>query len=255
MQIFTWIFSAHFVPTMDTLFLVVLTLSTGLFMAALMFVLYMGLEPSVRRRWPQTIISWTRLLSGRVRDPLVGRDVLFGALLGAGWSVTFVVGWLFVLRMGSSPQLGSTDYLLGMRDVIGNWGGNLMGSVLGTLMFFLVLVMLRVLLRNPWLAAAVFVAIYTVPKVLSSDYPWTVLPIWLIIYGVAAFAVVRFGLVALAIGILMANLLLNLPYSLDFSIWYTSHTVFSVAIFAALAGWAAYTSMAGAKLFKEDPFA
>ena len=30
----------------------------------------------------ETLISWTRLLSGRVRDPLVGRDILIGVLAG-----------------------------------------------------------------------------------------------------------------------------------------------------------------------------
>ena len=36
----------------------------------------------MRRRWPQTLISWTRVLAGRLRDPLVGRDVLVGAACG-----------------------------------------------------------------------------------------------------------------------------------------------------------------------------
>ncbi len=41
-----------------------------------------SLEPLLRRVWPRTLISWTRLLSGYVRDPLVGRDVLIGMLAG-----------------------------------------------------------------------------------------------------------------------------------------------------------------------------
>ncbi len=39
------------------------------------WLMYVSLEPYVRRVWPRTLISWTRLLSGYVRDPLVGRDV------------------------------------------------------------------------------------------------------------------------------------------------------------------------------------
>ena len=41
-----------------------------------------SLEPHLRRVWPRTMISWTRLLSGQVRDPLVGRDVLIGMSWG-----------------------------------------------------------------------------------------------------------------------------------------------------------------------------
>ena len=33
------------------------------------WVMYISLEPYVRKWWPHTLISWTRLVSGRVRDP------------------------------------------------------------------------------------------------------------------------------------------------------------------------------------------
>ena len=44
---------------------------------------YIAIEPIVRRRWPDLLFSWSRLLAGRFRDPLVGRDVLAGILVGA----------------------------------------------------------------------------------------------------------------------------------------------------------------------------
>src|SRR5258706_1091379 len=43
---------------------------------------YLALEPFLRRLWPELIVSWVRLLDGRLRDPLVGRDVLLGTLGG-----------------------------------------------------------------------------------------------------------------------------------------------------------------------------
>ncbi len=58
-------------------------------MRASMWLLYIALEPYVRRNWPQTIISWTRLVSGRLRDPLVGRDIVSGILLGMALGVDF----------------------------------------------------------------------------------------------------------------------------------------------------------------------
>ena len=45
-----------------------------------MWLIYIALEPFLRRRWPHRIISWNRLLRGNLRDPLVGRDILIGAL-------------------------------------------------------------------------------------------------------------------------------------------------------------------------------
>ena len=70
---------SHFGVMSDALFLSIIAISTGLFIAGVMWVLYLAIEPWVRRHWPKTIISWSRLLSGQVRDPLVGRDILLGA--------------------------------------------------------------------------------------------------------------------------------------------------------------------------------
>jgi len=37
--------------------------------AGLLWVIYLALEPYVRRFWPDGILGWTRLVSGHVRDP------------------------------------------------------------------------------------------------------------------------------------------------------------------------------------------
>ena len=53
-----------------------------LWAAGLLWVLYLAVEPYVRRFWPATIVSWSRLMARQWRDPLVGRDILFGVALG-----------------------------------------------------------------------------------------------------------------------------------------------------------------------------
>jgi hypothetical protein len=49
----------------------------------LVWALYLALEPWVRRRWPQTMISWSRYTVKGWRDPLVGRDLLYAVGIGA----------------------------------------------------------------------------------------------------------------------------------------------------------------------------
>ena len=44
---------------------------------------YLAIEPAIRRRWPWRITAWNRLLDGRLRDPMVGRDLLIGLAFGA----------------------------------------------------------------------------------------------------------------------------------------------------------------------------
>jgi Protein kinase domain len=248
------LFRSHFVPTLGTAGVILFAVSTGLFVSGFIWVLYLALEPYVRRNWPQTIISWTRLISGRFRDPLVGRDLLFGVLLGFSWVFTFVLGSFFLIRAGASPQFGTEEFLDGVRESIALGLVRIVGSIQTTLIFFFLLVLLRVLVKNRWLAGAIFVLLFTVPKILGADHPLIETPIWLIIYGIAAFAVVRFGLIALAMAVLTVDVLLNVPITLDFSNWYVGRSLCVVLGFVLVAAWGFYTSLAGQRLWKDDIF-
>jgi serine/threonine protein kinase len=245
---------SHFVLSLDTVGLVIFALSTGLFVSAAIWLLYLALEPYVRRNWPQTIISWTRFISGRFRDPLVGRDLLFGVLLGIFWAFVFELGSLSLLRAGARPQLANAEFLLGVREAIAIGLVTIVSSIQTTLVFFFLLVLLRVLVKNRWVAAAIFVLLFAGPKVLGSDHPLIETPVWLIIYGIAAFAVVRFGLIVLAMAVLTVDVLLNIPITLDFSNWYAGRALCVVLGFMLIAAWGFYTSLAGHRLWKDDLF-
>jgi len=116
-----WLCRSHFVPDLTTFFLFVLAVSTALCIAGTTWLFYLAVEPWVRRKWPQTIISWSRLLSGQVRDPLVGRDILFGVILGVVWVLVIQIRYIQMMRMGASPGLYSTEYLIGGRQALGAW--------------------------------------------------------------------------------------------------------------------------------------
>ena len=248
------LFRSHFILTLDALGLLILALSTGLFVSLFMWTLYIALEPYVRRNWPQTIISWTRFLSGHFRDPLVGRDLLFGVILGICWGLVFEIGSLFLIRAGARPFLGSTEFLQGTRESVAVCLSTIVSSIQTTFVFFFLIVLLRVLVKNRWLAASIFVLLFTVPKVLGTDHPLMEIPVWLVIYGVAAIAMVRFGLIVLALGVLTVDALLNVPITLDFSNWYATRSLSVLLSFVAIAAWGFYTSLGGQRLWKEDLF-
>jgi len=249
-----WVSLDHFIPTLATFGRFVLAVSGALFFSAAIWMLYIALEPYVRRHWPHALISWSRMLAGNLRDPLVGRDVLWGVLMGVLWSVIIGLGFLFLKREGATPQLPNTELLMGSRQVLGYSLQNIGQSIVGTLQFFFVIFLLRVVLRNKWLALVCFVGIFTATNTLRSDHPQIIWPFWLMIYMLAASAVTRFGLIVLATAIFTANVLLNLPYSFDFSTWYAAHAALIVAGFVALAAWAFYTSLGSQKLWKDDLF-
>jgi predicted Ser/Thr protein kinase len=249
-----WLCDGHIVPTPVVLLPFALAISTALFFSGLMWVLYLSLEPYVRRHWPQTLVSWSRLVMGQLRDPLVGRDVLFGVILGVVWLLIFEVRGALMIGKGASPGFYSTDYLVGGRHALGAWLIHIPGAIQGTLLFFFLLFVLRVLLRKEWLAAVAFVALWATLKTLGSDYPWIEGPAWTLLYGVAMLVVFRFGFVALFVGIFATDMLLNVPLTLDFSAWYATISLLPLLGLVTLAVWGFYNSLAGQKLWQGDVF-
>jgi serine/threonine-protein kinase len=249
-----WLCEGHMVATPIVLLPFTIAISTALFFSWLMWTVYLSLEPYVRRHWPQTLVSWSRLVMGQVRDPLVGRDVLFGVILGDVLILIFRVGRAVMIGKGAAPELNSTDYLIGGRHALGAALYQIPGAIQGTLLFFFLLFVLRVLLRKEWLAAIMFVAIWATLRTLGSDYPWIDASTWTLIYAVAAIVVFRFGFVALAVGLFVTDMLLNVPLTLDFSSWYASTTLLPLLSVAALAVWGFYNALAGQKLWKTELF-
>lgn len=74
LSLLSWIFGASHVSFRELLLTP--------YAAAFTWILYMAIEPFVRRKWPHILVSWTRLLSGEWKDPLVARDALIGTAFG-----------------------------------------------------------------------------------------------------------------------------------------------------------------------------
>jgi hypothetical protein len=254
LQMLTFFFRAHLLLSSNLIGVALLAIATSLLYAGTMWLLYIAIEPYVRRNWPQTIISWTRLVSGKLRDPLVGRDLVSGVLLGMAWVLIFEIGNLFSIRMGDALQLGSSDLVGGFREAIGYYFSVAANSIQGALAFFLLLVLIKFIVRNQWLAVAIFIGLQLTPRLLGSDHLLLDFVVWTLVYLIAALAVVRFGLIALAIGVFLADVLLNVPYSLDFSNWYATHNLLLVFSFFAIGVWGFYLSLGGRKLVMPEFF-
>jgi hypothetical protein len=118
--------------------------------------MYLAIEPFVRKRWPHALISWNRVLEGRLRDPLVGRDLLVGVLFAAGLSIVRTSTLLLEVM---SPMLPEADVLNAMR---GN--AHALSFVLALifdsanipLALFFLFCFFRIVFRNPWIASVAF---------------------------------------------------------------------------------------------------
>lgn len=89
---------------------------------------------------------------------------------------------------------------------------------------------------------------------LQASRPEILAPVWVVVFPIAAYAVTRYGLITLAVAIFTANVLLNVPFTFDFSNWYATDALAVLLSFVAIAGWGFYTSLGGQKLFHEDLF-
>ena len=68
--------------------------------------LYLTLEPIVRRTWPTMLVSWVRLLDGRLSDSLLGRDLLAGLCLGVLMQLASIAGayaWAYQTLLVTAP--------------------------------------------------------------------------------------------------------------------------------------------------------
>jgi serine/threonine-protein kinase len=251
-----WLCRAHFNASVGELGMFILAVATSVFYGVAGGVLYLALEPIVRRYWPQTLISWTKALCGQVRDPNVGRDVLFGVGLGLIWLLIGAHGGLGdVLALGSRlpPGFARTDLLLGVRSAAGSWLLHVPSSIRDAMIFVFLLLLLRAALRSQWLAGAALTLLVSSLS-LGGRYPVISGVEAVAIYGMMTLAIVRLGLLTTAVGILVGGLARDLPITANASAWYFSNAAFMLASVLALALWGYFTSIAGRRLWKQDLF-
>ena len=247
-----WLTEAHFTVSIGTFGMFLVALASAIFYAYTIYVMYIALEPHLRRRWPRTLISWTAILNGQWRDPIVGRDVLIGIVCGLG--IDFMAQGVDALALGSnvSPHTRSLDVLQGLRSTLGILFEDVPRGMRGFLLFFLVLFLLRAILRNQWLAVAAFIAIFSLQDLLVSHHPVIDGAENLVSYAAIALVAWRFGLLAIAMLFWSTDLIENMQATLHGGAWYLGETLFLVLCIVALAAWACYTSMAGQKLWKTN---
>ncbi len=252
------LFGAHHVLNFSELELFFEGLVWCVFLSGFVWVLYIALEPYVRRRWPATLVSWSRLLAGGFRDPLVGRDVLAGCLWGTLVYALLQLGWFAPSWLGDLPSRPMTTgplwQLLGARATIASISNGLNISLVFSFSFLFVLFLFRVLLRKEWAAAAAFVLFFTVflnaPQLFAGGRSAaSALVIGLILNSLSVFLLVRLGMLALVASAVFQFCFIGLPLTTQGSAWYAGISLTGILMMAALAFYGFYTSLGGRPLF------
>ncbi len=251
-----WVLGGHHVKNSYEGWLFILGFSNAVAMGMGFWVLYLALEPFARRRWPEMLISWTRALSGRWRDPLVGRDILIGAAVGA--AVGLILGparVLLPMRLGiPGPPPHIFDYAAPVN--LGRAVAWLLSSgVLSTfwvLGIVFLLILLRGVVRHGWLAGLVVTLIFAATFI-GSPAPAVTLPLAALSMGILVAVTVRFGVLPAIVVETCRRILGYSIYSSDPSSWTFYAGMIAVSGTLALAWWATRTSLAGRPLFGTAP--
>jgi len=221
-----------------------------LFFGGACWVLYLGLEPYIRRVWPHMLIGWTRVISGRWRDPMVGRDVILG--LTAGLLITLVepLGFLFVTAIGSPPPVSfllEDEALEGTTASVANILMYVRITVILTLVVFLMLSLLQSLLRSRVAAVVlcVIVGLLGMPAAGTLGGPLADNAIGLLKISIWLFFALRFGVLTAALMQFVHMISGSWPLTNDFSAWYATPTITFALVLGPLAVFAARTACRG----------
>ncbi len=247
-----WLLTASHVPTFGELRSLVLAVSWYLLMSGCVWLIYLALEPAVRRRWPETLVSWSRIMAGHYNDPLVGRDLLYGMVFGIGLTFLWCLGQYAGAQYGLVPAMPRLDFISSPADFAGGVVDSLIKSAALSLLAFFLVAALRALLRSEWLAAAAFVSIFTTVALLRSPEftpNLLVLPVGQLVFFIV---LTRYGMVTMIAAGFVQDLLVRAPLSADLAAWYAMHGLAAAFVVAIIAIIGFKIALAGRPLFRRD---
>ena len=251
-----WIVGGHHVGVLRGEFNEAMqAVGTGLANGLLGFVMYLAMEPAVRRRWPWRLTTLGRILDGRWADPMVGRDLLIGLAAGTAF------GLVTLAAEGAAEAAGIPAHP--SFWFYADWDGRLPGSDqffgwfisgLGYSVFALCLAyVLFLAVRRSGLAWGLCAAVFWAAAVplfgpwpdanaLYALYHALLVAVWILLMA-------RLGLVA-GIAMLMASLLsAHSLLTLNAGAWYFGHSAVSASCVIGLAALAYWTAIGRPRLF------
>ncbi len=254
LNLLTWLFEASHVPHFaGELAMVYSGLRDAVFYAVYFGLMYLAFEPYIRRFWPTLLISWNRLLTGRFRDPSVGRDLLVGAAVGVWfWPVMEFLTVLAPDWLGPVQPFWRTlpSTLLGGRHLLAVSLFCLSSVGMG-LAYLLILGLLRILLRKWWLWAPVFIFQGTFFFILSDV---TSLARWIMVVALMISLLLlytRLGLLAAISFFFASYMLTDFPVTANLEAWYWGSSLFALGIVAAVGLYGFFISTTGRPLVRD----
>jgi predicted Ser/Thr protein kinase len=246
-----WIGWPHLTPDNSLLELAIQGVRVALLQGAITWLLYLSLEPALRSRWPQSIVTWNRVLKGQWSDAQVWAHILIGAASGL---LTIVVVSLREISALSTEGLGfsgSLGMLLGARQWAGLTVLRFSEALQSGLLIFFVIFGLRLLLRKDWIAALASASLMAALEGNLRTAPDAVMAflVYVCAYSVMNWILLRLGLVVMISSIFFINSFGNLAFGTDLTTWYAPYGLATLALMLGIAVFAFWKSLGNRELF------
>ncbi len=216
--------------------------ASALLMASITWLNYVALEPTVRRYWPDLLVSWTRLLGGRFTDPLVGRDTLLGIAIGVG---ACVVALMLPLGEAQFLPMHGKHLLLGMPLTVGRIF-YFAHMAVGMMIFAtFVLVVIRIVVRKQTPAVVVTCLLLGTIHSLIND---VAIQLWIFIVlqvGLFLFALVRYGMLVSIFALFVCVLTYGGAITVDPSRFYFANGMVCIGVILCLAAFGCVSALGG----------
>jgi serine/threonine-protein kinase len=224
---------------------------------------YLAIEPYVRRVWPRALIGWARLARGRWKDPAVARETLIGIavpLLGG----TLLGGGVDVVRLLTGHQVTRLYYDPG-------WLGNSARmateiphiaalAMFFAMIYYFVLLVLRLLTRRDWATIALIVGLPLLGSLRQMagllaeggsviEIAETLIPV--VFITIMVMMMMRFGLIAVITALFVTFLAPGIPSTFDMSAFYAPQAMLGMLVLVAMAVYGFRYSLAGQPVFRD----
>jgi predicted Ser/Thr protein kinase len=248
LALIAWVGSAHHVAAPDEWELLSNEVADAGFTGLALWVLYVALEPMVRSHWPQAMVTWNRLLSGRFGDAQLGAHILTGAAIGLALRIALTAPHWIDYRHDGVPfgdALGGSQSALAW---IGSNAQQLQSDLQSGFIVFFAIFGFRALWKNDYAAAFTTAALFAAVSnngIWSDSNPHLILErsVLLGIFAVLAFILIRMGMVSSVAALFFINTPDRINLGPGLSGWYTPYGLATMALLTAVAIYAFWRSI------------
>jgi serine/threonine-protein kinase len=212
-------------------------LQTSLTHAFEQWVLYVALEPFVRRYYPHVLVSWKRVLAGKFLNAQVGRDVLVGVVAALTLTLLLAIAQLCQVT-GTSPLVWPFS-TLDIHEAFASCSFNAYISMCVAVGLFVLAVLAARIFRHPFagyivLAAFLGLALQTTIAQQHRSSLAVVIPL-LVVCMLVAVVCFRLGLLTMIVMILTSMTDRVFPITANVDAFYFRTGMVGVVAIAGLA--------------------